>query len=201
MKLPLVYKYIFVILISLLPGVTYPQGLDIKILRSINSPETLPSDKFFLFVTNSQTYVDISVPVVIGAYGFINGDERTKRTFFEMAGASLVTAGITQVFKYTINRKRPFVTYPDIKKKTSAGGPSFPSGHTSAAFATATSLSLAYPKWYVIVPSYAWAGTVGFSRMFLGAHFPSDVLAGAIIGSGCALLAHVVNNKLYERKR
>lgn len=87
--------------------------------------------------------------------------------------------------KYGFNRKRPFVTYPDlITKKSEAGSPSFPSGHTSQAFATATSLSLAYPKWYVIAPSLLWAGAVGYSRMELGVHYPSDVLVGALIGIG-----------------
>ncbi|MGB8358080.1 MAG: phosphatase PAP2 family protein, partial [Bacteroidales bacterium] len=55
---------------------------------------------------------------------------------------------------------------------------------------------LDYPKWYVIVPSYAYAGTVAYSRMHLGVHYPSDVLAGALIGSGCAVLSHYVNKKL-----
>jgi membrane-associated phospholipid phosphatase len=52
-----------------------------------------------------------------------------------------------------------------------------------AAFALATSLSLSYPKCYIIVPSFAWASSVGYSRMDLGVHYPSDVLAGAIVGA------------------
>jgi len=71
-----------------------------------------------------------------------------------------------------------------------------PSGHTSTAFATATALTLQYPKWYVIAPSYVYAGLVGYSRMHPGVHHPSDVLAGALIGAGCAYLSHVVNKKL-----
>jgi undecaprenyl-diphosphatase len=98
--------------------------------------------------------------------------------------------------KYTFDRDRPFITYPDITKKSGAGSPSFPSGHTSSAFALATSLSLTYPKWYVIASSYTWAGTVAFSRMDLGVHYPSDILAGALVGGGCAWLTHVVNKKL-----
>ena len=82
----------------------------------------------------------------------------------------------TTGLKFAINRKRPFVTYPDIEKIASAGSKSFPSGHTSDAFATATSLSLAFPKWYVITPSFVWACAVGYSRMDLGVHYPSDVL-------------------------
>jgi undecaprenyl-diphosphatase len=110
-----------------------------------------------------------------------------------------VNQGITELMKYTFNRNRPFITYPDITKKSAAGSPSFPSGHTSSSFALATSLSLTYPKWYVIASSYTWAGTVAFSRMELGVHYPSDILAGAFVGAGCAWLTHVVNKKLTKK--
>jgi membrane-associated phospholipid phosphatase len=76
-----------------------------------------------------------------------------------------------------------------------------PSGHTSTAFATATSLSMAYPKWYVIIPSYAWASSVGYSRMHLGVHYPSDVFIGAIVGSGSAFLTHKANQWLEKKSR
>jgi undecaprenyl-diphosphatase len=57
-------------------------------------------------------------------------------------------------------------------------------------------LSLAWPKWYIIVPTYTWAGTVAYSRMDLGVHYPSDVLIGALVGAGSAWLCHEVNKKL-----
>jgi undecaprenyl-diphosphatase len=82
---------------------------------------------------------------------------------------------------------RPFESYSDIIKKLDGGGASFPSGRTSAAFATATYLSLEYLKLYVIVPSYSWASSVGYSRMYLGVHYPSDVLGGMIVGVGIFL--------------
>ena len=113
--------------------------------------------------------------------------------------ASALNEVIVNIIKYSVNRDRPFVTYPDITKKSKGGSPSFPSGHTSSAFATATSLSLAYPKWYIVAPSYLWAGTVGYSRMHLGVHYPSDVLCGAIIGAGCSFLTYKANNWLNNK--
>jgi membrane-associated phospholipid phosphatase len=192
-------RAIFLILF-LIPGISWSQNADIRLLRAINSTEELPSDNFFRFVSDSHTYIIIGTNLTLGAAGFIRHDDGMKNKALEMAVASVATLGITQALKYSINRERPFVKYPDILKKTGAGDPSFPSGHTSAAFSAATSLSLSYPEWYVIVPSYAWAGTVGYSRMHLGAHYPSDVLAGALIGSGTAWLTHVVNRKLNSRK-
>ncbi len=108
---------------------------------------------------------------------------------------------ITSAMKLSIKRDRPFKTYPEIEKESSAGSYSFPSGHTTSAFVTATSLSLAFPKWYVIVPSYAWAGAVGYSRMHLGVHYPSDVAAGAIIGAGSAFLTYKINKWLSQKNK
>jgi undecaprenyl-diphosphatase len=176
----------------------FSQGADIRILRSFNSSVNLPSDGFFSFISDSDPYIIVAVPAAIGVYGLARHDKAQFRNGCVLAAASILSSGITNALKYSVNRERPFITYPDITKKSSAGSPSFPSGHTSSAFATATSLSLTYSKWYVIVPSYGWAVTVGYSRMHLGVHYPSDVLAGALIGAGSAWLTHVVNKKLVK---
>ncbi len=190
----------FIILI-LWPLCLFSQNIDIRILRSINSPEMLPSDNFFRFVSNSEVYIALGVPAGLAIGGIISDDKDAVRNAVVMIAAVTVTAGLTEALKYSIHRDRPFVTYPDILKKSNAGSPSFPSGHTSNAFAAATSISLSYPKWYIIAPSYLWAGTVGFSRMDLGVHYPSDVLAGAVIGAGSAYLTYMINQKLNPKRR
>jgi membrane-associated phospholipid phosphatase len=183
----------------LLTGNAYSQNLDIRILRSVNSSRNLPSDNFFRFVSNSDGWLVVGIPVAIGSTGLIKHDKALVRNGCVILASVAVNQGITELMKYTFNRNRPFITYPDITKKSAAGSPSFPSGHTSSSFALATSLSLTYPKWYVIVSSYTWAGTVAFSRMELGVHYPSDILAGAFVGAGCAWLTHVVNKKLTKK--
>jgi membrane-associated phospholipid phosphatase len=174
------------------------QNLDIWILRSFNSSQILPSDKFFQFMSNSNLFIVVGIPAGIATAGLINHDDKLLRTALVTVAASALCAGVTNTLKYSVNREHPFITYPDITRKSDGGGPSFPSGHTSSAFATATSISLAYPKWYIIVPSYAWAGTVAYSRMDLGVNYPSDVLAGAIIGAGSAWFSFEVNKMLYK---
>lgn len=176
----------------------FPQGADVFILRKINSAETLPSDGFFRTISNSHIYIIAAADLSAGIAGFAKNDQKLKKTALEIIVSQLVTTGTTQALKYTIRRERPFDRYDDIFIKIRVHDPSFPSGHTSAAFAAATSLSLSCPKWYIIVPSYGWSATVAYSRMHLGAHYPSDVLTGAIIGSGCAWLTHIVNKKLFK---
>lgn len=186
----------FAFILLFFPLTLFSQNPDIRILRSIYSSEILPSDSFFRFVSNSDAWLLVGIPIAEGTAGLIRKDEKLFRNACVTLAAVAINSGITEALKYTINRDRPFKTYPDITKKSAGGSPSFPSGHTSGAFALATSLSISYPKWYIIVPSYAWAGTVGFSRMDLGVHYPSDVLAGAIVGTGSAWLTYYINKKL-----
>ncbi|GAB2971723.1 hypothetical protein GCM10027049_01640 [Mucilaginibacter puniceus] len=69
------------------------------------------------------------------------------------------------------------------------------------AFATATSLSLSFPKWYVIIPSYTYAAAIGYSRMYLGVHYPTDVLAGALLGTGTAFLTWKLQKILFKKNK
>jgi undecaprenyl-diphosphatase len=62
-------------------------------------------------------------------------------------------------------------------------------------------LSIHFKKWYVIVPAYAWATSVGYSRMYLGEHYPTDVLVGAAIGTGSAYLSKWLYKKMFETKK
>ena len=179
------------------------QNIDINILRDINVGRNRSLDPTFKLVTNTAVPISIATPIIIYSVGLIQKDSTVKKQAIFIGQTFLVNAFITTALKHTINRKRPFETYSDIEQATSSLGKSFPSGHTSLAFATATSLSVAYPKWYVIAPSFVWAGAVGYSRMHLGVHYPSDVFAGAIIGSGSAYLSYKANkwiNKKRSRK-
>jgi membrane-associated phospholipid phosphatase len=190
--------YIFLLLL-LFPLQVSSQNIDIRLLRFFNSPESLPSDNFFRFVSNSDAYVVTGIPAGLAVTGLVIRNQKLVRNALTYLGASAITFGITTALKYSINRPRPFITYPDIIKKSDAGSPSFPSGHTSSAFAMATSLSLAYPEWYIMVPSFAYACTVAYSSMYLGVHYPSDVAAGALIGAGCAYLSYKVNKALLKK--
>jgi Membrane-associated phospholipid phosphatase len=178
---------------------SYGQNADIKLLREINLNRNKSLDGTFKIITKTSPYISVALPISMLGIGLVENDSTLARKAI-VIGTSVVAAGIiTQVMKKCINRTRPFVTYPDIECMTSAGSASFPSGHTSDAFSLAASLSMEYSKWYVVVPSYAWATTVAYSRLHLGVHYPSDVLAGAAIGIGSAYLCHYLNKKLFKQ--
>lgn len=174
------------------------QNTDIDILRKINLNRNKNLDETFRTLSNSVTPLSFGIPIGVICTGFIKHDSLLKNKGIYMGASLLVAAGITTGLKLSVNRPRPFVTYPDIEKSAKAGSYSFPSGHTSDSFAMATSVSLAFPKWYVITPAFLWACSVGYSRMDLGVHYPSDVLAGAIIGAGSSFLCYKANHWLYK---
>lgn len=140
-------------------------------------------------VSNSVFPIMLATPISLIGVGYAQNNQTILRDGFKSAISIGLNAALTSGLKLAVNRKRPFVKYPnDIIQRTNVGKYSFPSGHTSNAFAAATALTLSSKKWYVAVPSYAYACLVGYSRMRLGVHFPSDVLGGMVIGIGASLL-------------
>lgn len=186
-------KYLVFCLLFSFSISAFTQNADINLLRKINIDRNTSLDPSMKFISNYTSAVTIASPLVVYSLGLLKSDSLLKRKAWYIGEAIVGTTILTVALKYSINRDRPFTTYPDIVKLGSGGSPSFPSGHTAEAFSTATSLSIAFPKWYVIAPAYLWAGSVGYSRMHLGVHYPSDVLAGAILGAGTAYLTYRVN--------
>ena len=116
----------------------------------------------------------MGLSILLMAYG----NEDRQNTGRLLSSAYLSTGLITYGIKQLVRRKRPL--------DNMLGNPSMPSGHASIAFSAATILGYQYPSWRI--PLYIGAGLVGFSRVYLGRHYVSDVLVGAAIGTTMGVL-------------
>lgn len=148
-------------------------------------------------LSHSGIILPIGVPTAMGIYALIKKDQPLLKDAVYIGTTVIEALGVTYGLKYAFDRQRPYEKYPGkLNPINPEDSPSFPSGHTAAAFSLATSLSITYPKWYVIAPSAVWACGVGFARMNQGVHYPSDVLTGAAIGIGCAFANVYINRWL-----
>lgn len=178
-------------------GMAKSQTLDARWLHAINTHTTPFLNSSSTFLSNTTPYVSVGLPVVLLGIGYLSNDESLTEGGWYMGSSLVISSFFTLATKYAVDRPRPYVSYPGyIHPRGLEGSPSFPSGHTSLAFSTATSLSMYCPKWYVIVPSFTWAAAVGYSRMNEGVHYPSDVLVGAVFGAGSAWLTFKLNKWL-----
>jgi membrane-associated phospholipid phosphatase len=140
-------------------------------------------DKAITFFTNATFITCVVFPVGIYGIGLARQDHDQALAGLtlglELGASTLVTEGIKAIVK----RQRPFHVLLGVRTPSAgAGGYSFPSGHSTAAWSLASGLSFQYPHWYVIAPAFLYATAVSLSRPYLGVHYLSDLLAGAIVG-------------------
>jgi undecaprenyl-diphosphatase len=110
-----------------------------------------------------------------------------------------IQSGVVYGLKFLIHRKRPGAFLETISKLSQGPGevldPSFPSAHTLYAFMMATVLAAWFPRYRIVF--YVAAGFIGWTRIYLGLHFPTDVIAGGLLGYGITrLFTHWIDLRL-----
>lgn len=171
-----------------------------NILHNIADSRTPGKTSFYKNISASTYILGAATPAAYLVAGLANHDQDLKKTALYFTESIAISQVISFSTKTIVNRPRPELRYPGFVALTTAHNASFPSGHTSAAFALATSFSLINHKWYVVIPSYTWASLVGYSRLYLGVHYPTDIIAGAIVGTGSAWLNYKLNKWMHPAK-
>jgi membrane-associated phospholipid phosphatase len=138
-----------------------------------------------------------AIPVAWGV-ALVSGDD--QGTAGRITASMIGAFGAAAVLKRLAGRSRPNVTHPWVRSRPEFPGGrnldpgSWPSGHAALAAALVTSLSLSHPKAWIIAPGVVWAVAVGLSRVWLGVHYPSDVLTGWAIGAAVAWTVNSMGN-------
>ncbi len=127
--------------------------------------------------------------------------KKYRKTAVKMAVALILTVIICNLLiKPLVMRTRPYDVNTAVQLLISAPMDfSFPSSHTAASFAAAWALFTDRKK--LGTAALILAFLIAFSRLYLYVHYPSDVLAGAVIGIALAVLAGIITEFLYKRKR
>ena len=115
---------------------------------------------------------------------------KQKRVLRHLLFLYAIQSGILYSLKFLIQRERPLFFLVMTSKLSTGSGevldPSFPSAHSVFAFMMATLLAKRFPRYGVIF--FIVAAFIGWTRIYLGLHYPTDVIAGALLGYGITKL-------------
>lgn len=155
------------------------QALDERVLRAaLGFPAPLVPVFHFLTVVGGGWALVALVPFLIR--------QSTRAITAWLLAAVVAQSALVSTLKVLVGRVRPCDALGWCAPLVpSPGGASFPSGHAAGSFAFAAFVALRAPRW--ALPAFVWAVLVAWSRCVLGVHYPSDVFAGALLGSAVGM--------------
>lgn len=173
------------------------QHLDTVLLYRVNGAHHFLLDALMLFVTDIKR-TGLILLVIWGGLLW-KGGAKGKTIAFLLIPLILLTDQLSShVLKDLFGRVRPCEALEVVRAIDGCRhSASFPSSHAVNTFAAATLFSLFYRRWVPWV-AFGLAALVSYSRIYLGLHYPSDVLGGAVIGIASALVVVWVYKRLAE---
>lgn len=138
-------------------------------------------DKIMIFVSSlgNKGMIWIAIGILLLLFG-VKNKKRRNSGLLVLLSLAVNFLACNVILKPLVDRTRPYYVLEYTPLIPPVGDPSFPSGHTSASFAAATAIYCINKKWGIA--AYLLAAVMGFSRLYLGVHFPTDVLFGAVVG-------------------
>jgi undecaprenyl-diphosphatase len=173
--------------------------VDAELLLWLNSHHSLFFDRIMYFVSGRWEWIPLYAVIL----GFIIYRFKWRAIWILLAVALMITLSdqLANLLKSTIMRPRPCKD-PEIGHLVHlvndycGGAYGFVSGHAANAFALATFLSLLYRRRWVIAGMMCWAALVSYSRIYLGVHYPGDVLCGALLGTFLAWSIYLILRRI-----
>lgn len=158
--------------------------LDKPIYAGVQRNRTGSTSDFSRFIQSFGSYPSFGIIGTFYAVGALLDNTRAKSVAMDAFASSLVSSGvITTTLKVAAGRSRPSQEEGAYQFIPFGGDHSFPSGHTTQAFSLASVIAEHYNERWIDIASYGIATLVGLARVEQEAHFPSDVVAGAVIGT------------------
>ncbi len=170
-------------------------GLDYQWFVSINSIAGASQVLDMLMVL--ITKVGVAVPVIYLLYLWFSGRQGEERFLNRrLALVAVVACVVAFIIDYFLGlawyRNRPFVDHQVVLLVKHAANSSFPSNHAAGAFAIAISVWASSRRRWAGFFLFLWAIVIGFSRIFVGVHYPTDVMAGFVVALVSTFIAYIL---------
>jgi len=144
------------------------------------------------FITDKSHFIGMGVIIIVIV--LVRGKKKDIRTLILVAITVLLSDYVAVVFKEIFARIRPCHVLTEVRLLVGCGGSySFPSGHATNIFSSMVLLSLRYKKYMPFFLAVAVA--VSYSRVYVGVHYPLDVLGGAVLGTSVAFIFNWADKK------
>ncbi len=175
-------------------------GLDFVLFRVINSDlSNAVFDLLMPVITDPDPFV---IPIALLGIGLLIWGGRKGRLLVVTALLLLVVSNaLSELLKVWIQRPRPCQSLEAVRLLVGCSGRSFSFPSTHATNITAQAVLFGFHYRPLAIPLFLVAAAVGYSRVYVGVHYPTDVVGGVLVGLACAALFVYLARKIEQKLR